>query len=52
MAYLDWSTIEEARYEKVAMKDIEINGIGRGPAHYWAQAEKDIEEQRRLYGEL
>ena len=52
MAYLDWNAAEEARIEKAVRKDIDINGFGRGPGHYWAQAEKDAEEQSRLYEEL
>ena len=52
MAYLDWSTAEEARVEEMTRKTIEANGLctaTRGTGYIWAQVDRDIEEQDRLF---
>ena len=54
IAYLDQSTAEETRVEKAVKKDFEMNRPRntRGPGHFQAQAERDFEEQNRLYKAL
>ncbi len=51
MVYFDWNKAEETRIEARIEKDIEVNmrRRTRGAGHIWAQVEKDIEEQERLY---
>ena len=52
MAYLDWSNAEDSRVEEVVRKDVEANGFRtktRGVGYLWAQVERDIEEQNRLF---
>ena len=52
MAYIDWDKAEEDRINGIVRKDIETNGFGtrrRGQGHLWAEVDRDIEEQNRLY---
>lgn len=53
MAFLDWSSVEDAPLEEVVRKGIEANGFGtrtRGPGHVWAAVNRDIKAKNRLYG--
>lgn len=52
MAYLDWSTAEEARIEENVQRRIETNGLwtaSRGLGYLWAQVDQDIEDQDHLH---
>ena len=52
MAYLDWSSSEDARIEVQVAQEMEGNPLDtgrRGVGEIWGQIEKDIEEQELLY---